>query len=312
LDDSAHAAAPAPAAVTTAEPTDPYTAPAAPAKKIDWPRRIALGLAIAAVGFGTVLWPPAYALLVLAIAVASLWEFAQLSKGKGPAAVEFPVALAAVVAYIALAYFGLIRHYESMLLGATVVIALATATFTAKENRLAASGYTLLGVLYIGKLLSYFVTIRAIPDIGSALTFVAIFTIAMTDISAMVVGTFFGRTPLTQISPRKTVEGAIGGLLVPTAIGAFALGPWLHCTWWEGAAVGAITSLAAQAGDLVESGLKRDARVKDAGSALLDHGGVLDRFDSYMFGGIGFYFALWLVGFAVPGLHEVMRDTQIR
>ncbi len=298
--------------MTAAEPPAPPAAAPAQAKRVDWPRRIATGLTIAAVGFGTVVWPPAYALLVLAIAVGSLWEFAQLSGRKGPT-VEFPVALGAVVAYIALAYFGMIRHYESVLLGATVVIALATATFTAKENRLAASGYTLLGVLYIGKLLSYFVTIRAMPEIGMPLTFAALFLIAMTDISAMVVGISFGRTPLTPISPRKTVEGALGGLFVPTALGAcLAFLPALHFAWWQGALIGAITSLAAQAGDLVESGLKRDARVKDAGSALHSHGGVLDRFDSFMFGGIGFYFSLWLIGFAVPGLHELMRETQVR
>jgi phosphatidate cytidylyltransferase len=155
------------------------------------------------------------------------------------------------------------------------------------------------------------------PEIGMPLTFAAIFLIAMTDISAMVVGLSFGRTPLTSISPRKTVEGAIGGLLVPTAIGASlgfapALAPGVHLTWWEGAAIGLVTAFAAQAGDLVESGLKRDARVKDTGSALQSHGGVLDRFDSFMFGGIGFYFALWLVGFALPGLHVLMRETQVR
>jgi phosphatidate cytidylyltransferase len=279
---------------------------------VDWPRRIATGLMIAAVGFGTVVWPPAYALLILVIAAGSLWEFTRLSERKG-ATVELPVALAAVVAYIALAYLGIIHHYEGVLLGATVVIALATATFSAKENRFAAAGYTLLGVLYIGKLLSYFVTIRAMPEIGMPLTFAVIFLIAMTDISAMVVGMSLGRTPLTPISPRKTVEGALGGLFVPTLIGAgLGLVPGLPFAWWQGALIGAITSFAAQSGDLVESGLKRDARVKDAGSALQSHGGVLDRFDSFMFGGIGFYFALWLVGFTVPGLHELMRETQVR
>jgi phosphatidate cytidylyltransferase len=201
---------------------------------------------------------------------------------------------------MALTYFHLNHRWEGPLLAATVIVALGTATFTSTTGSFARSGYTLLGVLYIGKLISYFIAIRALPAIGGAATVWAIVMIAFTDIFAMVVGTTIGRTPLSPISPRKTVEGAIGGLLATVAAGALgALTPWLHLALWQGAFVGVVVSVAAQAGDLVESSLKRDARVKDAGSLISGHGGVLDRFDSYIFGGIAFYFALYVAG-AIP------------
>jgi phosphatidate cytidylyltransferase len=258
--------------------------------------RLTIGIALAVFGMGSVFYAPAFTLVVWIIAVASLWEFAELSARKGTT-LDYPVALAAVVAYLLLTALGWIHRWEGALLAATVVVALARVTLSTRGGYLARAGYTLLGVLYIGKLLSYFLTIRAVPALGIPLTLYAVVLIAMTDIFCMVVGVLFGRTLLTSISPRKTVEGALGGLGVATACGiAFALTPALHFAWWQGAIVGLVTSAAAQAGDLVESALKRDARVKDAGSAVGGHGGVLDRFDSYIFGGVAFYFALYVIG----------------
>lgn len=272
-------------------------------------RRVVIGILLAVFGIASVFSAPLFAAVVVLIAIGSLYEFAKLSEQRGPV-FAYPVALVSVAFYLGLTYFGTIHRFESVLLAATVIGALVYATFTERGNYFARSAYTLLGVLYIGKLLSYFIAIRGIAQIGVALTIYVIVLIAMTDIAAMLIGISIGRTPLIALSPKKTVEGAAGSLIVVSLLGmALGLLPYLDLRWWQGLLIGAITCVSAQAGDIVESGLKRDARVKDAGTAIAGHGGVLDRFDSFIFGGIAFYGALWLVSLGEPHLRELMRHS---
>jgi phosphatidate cytidylyltransferase len=265
-------------------------------------RRILIGVLLALVGFGATLNPVTFTLLCAGVAYGSLWEFAKLAERKN-APLAFPVAFLAVSAYLLLTHLHWIHRFEGILLGATVIAALASTALSGRTSALSRGGYTLFAVLYIGKLTSYFITIHALPEIGPAASVAVIAMVVATDVFAMAIGIRFGRTPLSPLSPKKTVEGAIGGFVAAVAVGAFvAVTPIFHLALWQGMLVGALTSLAAQAGDLVESGLKRDANVKDAGTFIVGHGGVLDRFDSFLFAGIAFYFALYVIGAIPPGL----------
>jgi len=259
-------------------------------------RRIVVGLIVAAVGLLGVLFPWAFYLLILAIGLASIYEFNYLCAIKGQP-LEYPVAVLGVLAYIAMAVAGILHKWEGVLIAGIVIVAFAIGMYGEQKGYFARTAYTLLAVLYIGKLLTYFVFIRQIAGDGMALTFYVIVIIALTDTFGMLVGKSVGRHSWTRISPNKTIEGSIGSLVIVTIIATGAAWlPDLHLQWWQGAALGFATSVAAQIGDLVESAFKRDAGVKDAGAAIAGHGGVLDRFDSYLLGGVTFFATLHLVG----------------
>lgn len=259
-------------------------------------RRIVVGLLLAVFGIASMAWPISFDIVALIIGLACIYELNQLCRIKGQE-LEYPVAVLGVLAYAVLATFNLIHKWEGVLLAATVIVTFWIGMYGEEKGYFARTAYTLLAVLYIGKSLTYFIFIRAVQPNGLWLTVYVVVLIALTDILGMVIGSLIGRHQLTRISPKKTLEGSLGALIVVAGAGALlGLRPELHLLWWQGAVLGALTCLAAQAGDLVESALKRDAGVKDAGKAIQGHGGVLDRFDSYLFGGMAFFGALHLIG----------------
>ncbi|MGL5033830.1 MAG: phosphatidate cytidylyltransferase, partial [Microcystaceae cyanobacterium] len=119
------------------------------------------------------------------------------------------------------------------------------------------------------------------------------------DIGAYLMGKWLGRTRLSDISPKKTVEGAFWGILGSILV-AIAGAWYLHWPYWEitGALLGLLIGIVSLLGDLTESMMKRDAGVKDSGQLIPGHGGILDRTDSYVFTApLVYYFVVLLLPF---------------
>ncbi|MGD9518142.1 MAG: phosphatidate cytidylyltransferase [Armatimonadota bacterium] len=100
------------------------------------------------------------------------------------------------------------------------------------------------------------------------------------DTGAFVFGKYFGRHKLSPcLSPAKTVEGALGGLVSTVVLSLLMGSVWIGMSWWHALGLGVVTGVACQFGDAIESAMKRDLGLKDFGTILGPHGGVLDRFD---------------------------------
>jgi phosphatidate cytidylyltransferase len=173
---------------------------------------------------------------------------------------------------------------------------------------------TILGFIYVGFLPSHLVLLRNLYPPGTehtanpllqpglAYVWASLFSIFGTDVFAYYVGKNFGKRLLyPQISPKKTVEGAIGGLVASIfwVTLVFYLSDWVlfpshpfHYKLWQAPIIGIIVSVATQLGDLCESLLKRDAGVKDSSTAIPGHGGILDRGDGLIFGGAVSYYLI--------------------
>jgi phosphatidate cytidylyltransferase len=168
------------------------------------------------------------------------------------------------------------------------------------SNAIVGFALTLAGGFYFGWTAAHFIAIRALPD-GMYWMLVVVFAVWGSDTAAYLIGQVYGRTPLAkEISPKKTWEGYIGGVVAATLVsGAFVR---LWQTWGattmtvtEGLLVSLIISAICPIGDLGMSMFKRYAGAKDSSQLIPGHGGVLDRLDAMMIGGILGYYLILLV-----------------
>lgn len=166
---------------------------------------------------------------------------------------------------------------------------------------------TFLGVVLTGWLPSYIPLLRQLgassdaarpllaPNLGTGVTFLFFGSLVATDVGAYLVGKSLGRTPLIgPLSPKKTVEGAIGGTLMAVLF-AGLIGWGFRLGWDRSMLLGLVISVVGQLSDLTESMIKRDAGKKDSGDIIPGHGGVLDRVDSYLLSGaVAYYYLLYV------------------
>jgi phosphatidate cytidylyltransferase len=164
-----------------------------------------------------------------------------------------------------------------------VIAALVYEIFSRKKY-LERIGFTLLGLFMISWCMVHLIALRDLRPDGEALTFMLIVTVWVMDTAAYAFGRFFGKRQLSTISPKKTWEGALAGFVsavLMTLLSRALMNYSISVSF--AVAAGVLIGIFGQLSDIAESMVKRAAGVKDSSNLLPGHGGILDRFDSYIF-----------------------------
>ena len=273
---------------------------------------VAIPVVIAAVWFGG----DALALLLAVASALAAWELTRLARAAGYT--PFSGAAIAMAGLLPIAVRGYVIGAFApplLALGFMVLLALVAAMLFRRapdQHPLGAAAITFFAVLYTGGTLSFAYGLRyhmytISAAAGTALLVFPLVITWVTDTAAFFAGRAFGRRKLMPtVSPQKTVEGALGGLI------AAMLVAWGYMLWVLVPAaslamrpvvavlVGAAISIAAQIGDLAESLLKREAGMKDSSQLIPGHGGVLDRLDSLFFAIPAAFFIFTLPSVLIP------------
>ena len=252
---------------------------------------ILVSLAILAVVFLTISFvPPLFAIFAW---VAILLAGRELTRAYRAGGIDLPdnaISLA-ITLLLAAAWFGRVS-------GLAVAIAIAIPCvlvyillrdpkdFVRKST---AAAFAIFYLAFLGG----FILLLAHDKDGLVRIFTLVVLVSCNDTFAYLFGVLIGKHPLAaQISPKKTWEGLIGSVIATTIGAALVFEFALDHNWWIGAAIGLGAVVTATCGDLIESAVKRDLSIKDMGTILPGHGGILDRIDSVLFTGPAVWFAL--------------------
>ncbi|MFQ5680539.1 MAG: phosphatidate cytidylyltransferase [Candidatus Omnitrophota bacterium] len=235
-----------------------------------------------------------FALLVVSLIAAGLYEFFTLVERKGVQVYKYFGVIMGVIIPLSIYFrFEPTKRWELLFMVSMLVIVFLL-HFTRRENKGAVEGVSIavFGILYIAWLFSFLIKIRHLPGGVNLLAALLMITKAG-DIGAYLCGTLWGRHMLiARISPKKSVEGAVGGFIF-SLLAALASRFFIpNFSYFHLLFVGALLGVLGQLGDLSESLIKRDCRSKDSGTVFPGMGGVLDIIDSLLFTTPAFYFYL--------------------
>ncbi len=283
--------------------------------------RIAVGVALAALYISLIFAYNGlpFALFIALLSVIGATEFYNAVRKQGGAPTD-AIGLLACLAFQIAAWTHYGKGFAPFLPALLLVLVIGTLLGELGKRRpkpIVTIGTTLIGAVYAGWLLSYLTLLHGmqpgmirpngqnmpllIPPFHNTTPgeWLVIFVSActfMSDTGALFIGKALGRHKLAPaISPGKTWEGSLGGVLTSLITGA-ALGLWLHLPLIHALGLAAMCAVFGQIGDLCESALKRDLGVKDFGTVLPGHGGILDRIDSLLFSApLAYYYVLFFL-----------------
>ncbi|WP_238145214.1 phosphatidate cytidylyltransferase [Antricoccus suffuscus] len=242
---------------------------------------IGIGLLLGAVAVTLLyVYRPAFVILIALAACIGVWEIVR-AVGTTGALVPISPLLIGTLAMLALAWY---RGIDGLTIGLlfTVLAVVVWRMADSADGYLTATSAGVFIAVYV-PFLAGFAVLLAVPDDGATRVIAFIAAVVCSDTGGYIAGVLFGKHPMAPtISPKKSWEG-LGGSLVGSAVfGVLMFTLAFEATWWKGLLYGLAIAATATLGDLGESMIKRDIGVKDMGTLLPGHGGVMDRLDSLL------------------------------
>lgn len=227
---------------------------------------------------------PLYAIFVSLMAIVGLFEYSRMNQ----LAWSNPLHIISLLALVAFVFpyekYEISWISEQAIIWLLLFVLFAFTVISKNKYTIDQVALTFLGVVYLGIGFASMIDVRLIEENGLMWSLFAFFAIWASDIGAYFVGRAFGKNKLwPQISPNKTIEGAVGGIMSSIIIAiVFSIVFPSVIELWRAVLIGFVAAVAGQFGDLIQSAYKRIRGIKDMGNLLPGHGGVIDRTDSWI------------------------------